>query len=298
MLRAAALATFVLLAGCSTPEAEQKRDTAGPCPWMAALVVNRSLEVIRDGCGLALVSVTRTVGRIHETLRFAPPLTILSGFDGPWNATTTVTAHTLPANGSAVVTNGTYEAAVAIHPVGTLGPATRQWASAARDVNGPVPHALGAPDALWEGTSETAWVVAPEARPAWIEVDFERAVVPHLLRIWQAETPAFIARIEAWDTIAESWRVAWEGIDLTGSVPGFLDARMPMLEKTDRFRIHVADPYDDRTHAIDAVELIGAGGWTAHMDVILVSHDERRAVMLALDTLNSTLELRALGASP
>ncbi len=119
-------------------------------------------------------------------------------------------------------------------------------------------QASGAPDTTSYGDHSTAWApAASEGGEEWIELTYERSVVPAGVDIRESSGAGCVTRVEAWDEGADAWVVLWEGMDPS---PDEFTVFSPPLDAvtitTQRIRVTI-DTSVPGWNEIDAVSLVG-----------------------------------------
>lgn len=145
---------------------------------------------------------------------------------------------------------------------------TRQWAASATasseygDVSYSAQQALGAPDTPECGDIETAWASYDGSGVEWLEVRYEKAVVPTEIIIYQTHTPDQITEVQVIDT-AENYHTVYTGTPHLTNCPLqnsiLVDVDFEVIGVKITVDQSVLDPPWDE---IDAVELIGYAGDT------------------------------------
>jgi hypothetical protein len=139
----------------------------------------------------------------------------------------------------------------------------RQWARAARasseyqaDSWGAI-QATGRPNTTQGGDAVTAWAsLAADSDEEWLELGYEQAVLPRLVRVHETFHPGAVSKIEAKDADGR-WQVLWQGQDPTRSAPGWLEIRVEAAFATREIRITIDNDAVPGWNEIDAVELVG-----------------------------------------
>lgn len=140
----------------------------------------------------------------------------------------------------------------------------RQWAAGARassEYSNPdwaAHQATGKPDTFQAGDARTAWAtVEADGGEEWLEVTYDHAVRPTLVRIHETFNPGAIVKVEAFDAAGKA-RVVWEGKDPVAAAPAWLEASVtPGDWSTRRIRITLDTRLVAGWNEIDAVELVG-----------------------------------------
>jgi hypothetical protein len=119
-------------------------------------------------------------------------------------------------------------------------------------------QATGEPDTMAYADQATAWApAASEAGDEWIELTYERALVPAAVEIRETSGAGCVIRVEAWHEEDDEWVVLWEGTDPS---PDELTVFSPPLDRstsaTKRIRITI-DTGVPGWNEIDAVALVG-----------------------------------------
>ncbi|MFV1958554.1 MAG: hypothetical protein ACC662_03980 [Planctomycetota bacterium] len=122
-------------------------------------------------------------------------------------------------------------------------------------------QATGEPDTLAGGDLMTAWAAERgDMGEVWLELDFERAVLPDGIRIHETFNPGAVARVEAKRADGGGYEVLWEGTAPTSRAPRWFEP--PLLRATGPTRTIRVLLDTDRIpgwNEIDAVELTGDG---------------------------------------
>ncbi len=140
----------------------------------------------------------------------------------------------------------------------TLWPASAVASSEYSSGDWSASQATGVPDTTSYGDHPTAWApAASEGGEEWIELTYERALVPTAVDIRESSGAGCVIRVEAWDDGADGWVVLWEGMDPS---PDELTVFSPPLDAvtitTQRIRITI-DASVPGWNEIDAVSLVG-----------------------------------------
>jgi hypothetical protein len=119
-------------------------------------------------------------------------------------------------------------------------------------------QATGEPDTTEYGDFATAWAPSvSDGGEEWLELTFERAVIPSEVVVYESSGNGFLTAIELWDPAAEAWVTAWQGEDGSPEfVVGFSPDLEPVGVATDRVRITI-DTAVPGWNEVDAVALIG-----------------------------------------
>ena len=258
----AALLFLAGVAGCSAPARGPDLAAATPaCNWLAHVPAtfehgDWTLEFSKGDCTLGLAAASQHIGSVVRPSVFTPVVPLLSARD----AVTPI----LYQNGSIEGDRPASPYSGVARSVGIARePSTRQWASQGRDERGPVPQVTGEPDTFPTQANTTAWLTTSGGGDQWLEVTFATPTIPVELRVWEWETPGFVARVEAFVGGAQPWVDVWAGNDYNTKLPGYFEAKpLALLRPASQFRIHPALDYDKPVHGVDAVELLGATSWT------------------------------------
>lgn len=137
----------------------------------------------------------------------------------------------------------------------------RQWASFAEassqygDVNWSASQATGAPNTEAAGDLPTAWAPrAPDGGEEWLDVTYERPVVPRLVRIHETFNPGAIVRIES------GGATLWKGDVRTEADIRWLEIELEGAAPVRTLRIVLDTTLRAGWNEIDAVELVGRPG--------------------------------------
>ena len=122
-------------------------------------------------------------------------------------------------------------------------------------------QATGQPDTFRPGNLPTACGWAPaqkDGRGEWLELSFERAVVPFSIHIHESYNPGFVVTVEAYDEANEAWITLWEGEEPESRAPATFSPTIAgeAVFPTDRIRIGVNTRVPG-WNQIDAVRLVG-----------------------------------------
>ena len=154
----------------------------------------------------------------------------------------------------------------------TGGLAVRQWANNAKassEYGNPswaASQATGPPDTPECGDHETAWASSENYSVEWLEVGFDKPVIPSEINIYETHTPSQIVKVELLDTSGKYHEIYTSTPKLTDcpfilSIPIANAAYQVQGAKitVDQSKLNL--PWDE----IDAVELVGvsAGGGAA-----------------------------------
>lgn len=139
----------------------------------------------------------------------------------------------------------------------------RQWASKARasseyqaDSWGAA-QATGRPNTFQGGDAVTAWAsLAADSDEEWIELTYDQAVRPSLVRVHETFNPGAVTKLEARNPSGR-WHVLWQGQDPTRFAPGWLEVRVEATFPTRELRITIDNDAVPGWNEIDAVELVG-----------------------------------------
>jgi hypothetical protein len=139
-----------------------------------------------------------------------------------------------------------------------------QWAQSARAsseyTNGSwsAIQATGRPDTMTAGDAPTAWAsLLADGGIEWLELTYENAVYPELVRVRETFNPGAVVRLEVLDPEG-AWRQVWEGKDTTRECPGWLELPVPALPYPIRtIRVILDTASVPGWNEIDAVELVG-----------------------------------------
>jgi hypothetical protein len=142
----------------------------------------------------------------------------------------------------------------------------RQWASKARASSEYQPdswsamQATGRPNTPQGGDAVTAWAsLAADSDEEWLELSYDQAVKPCLVRIHETFNPGAVAKIEARDA-AGRWQVLWQALHPARPTPGWLEVRVDAPFATRELRITIDNDAVPGWNEIDAVELAGEAG--------------------------------------
>ncbi len=125
-------------------------------------------------------------------------------------------------------------------------------------------QAAGSPDTRHHGDAFTAWSPWwPEDKTVeWLELDYDRAVYPKTLRVYESYCPGALTKVSVFDA-DNNESVAWEGIDPAfGYKVGI--AEIPLKVENEIKRVKLYFSFDDSHYrnGIDAVELVDREGYT------------------------------------
>jgi hypothetical protein len=140
-----------------------------------------------------------------------------------------------------------------------------QWAQSARassEYTGgswSAMQATGKPDTMSAGDAPTAWAsLLADGGIEWLELTYENAVTPELVRVRETFNPGAVVRLEVLDPEG-AWRQVWEGKDTTRDCPGWLELPVPALPYPIRtIRVILDTASVPGWNEIDAVEVVGA----------------------------------------
>lgn len=144
------------------------------------------------------------------------------------------------------------------------GKEVRQWATGATasssyptDSWSPQ-QATGEPNTLRDGDSTTAWT--PERKGmgrVWLELSYDEAVYPTLVRIRETFNPGAVCKVEFKDAVGK-YHLGWEGNDDNRESPGYFEVAVPDFPyRTKVARIWLDTDRISGWNEIDAVELVG-----------------------------------------
>ena len=139
----------------------------------------------------------------------------------------------------------------------------RQWASKARASSEyqadswSAVQATGRPNTTQGGDAVTAWAsAAADSDEEWLELDYELAVRPALVRIHETFNPGAVVKLEAKDPQGR-WHALWQGQDATRAPSEWLEIRVEVSFATRTLRITIDNDAVPGWNEIDAVELVG-----------------------------------------
>jgi hypothetical protein len=139
----------------------------------------------------------------------------------------------------------------------------RQWATGARASSEyqtdswSARQATGKPNTSQGGDAVTAWASSSaDSDEEWLELTYDQAVRPTLVRIHETYNPGAVSKVEAKDAKG-AWHVLWHGQDPTRAVPGWFDVRVDPSFSTREIRVTIDNDAVSGWNEIDAVELIG-----------------------------------------
>jgi hypothetical protein len=119
---------------------------------------------------------------------------------------------------------------------------------------------VGEPDTPIDGDLATAWASKNEDMgEVWIELDYERAVRPDAVRVFEPHNPGAVSKVLG-KAPSGAWEVLWEGTERPGSAPW--TSEIPLAGRsfaTATIRIVLDTNRVGGWNEIDAVELVGDG---------------------------------------
>jgi hypothetical protein len=121
-------------------------------------------------------------------------------------------------------------------------------------------QATGEPDTPIEGDIGTAWASkGPDEGEVWLELSYERAVRPDLVRVHESHHPGAVARVLA-QAPDGSWEAVWEGREAPREAPWVSElALSPSRYATSTIRLVLDTNRVPGWNEVDAVELVGDG---------------------------------------
>jgi hypothetical protein len=124
-------------------------------------------------------------------------------------------------------------------------------------------RAAGPPDTPAMGDDAAAWAsLTQDAQKEWLELAYDRAVVPKEVQVYETLAPGAVSRVSAYDERGNATE-AWSGNDPAApNQSGIYIAKIPLRgsRPTDRIRIDIDSPRVSGWNEIDAVGLVGQDG--------------------------------------
>jgi hypothetical protein len=119
----------------------------------------------------------------------------------------------------------------------------------------------GEPDTPGDGDLGTAWASKREDMgEVWLELDYERAVLPEAVRIHETLKPGTVAKVQA-RTPTGAWETLWEGVAPEGGSPRWFEPALSRASTAvSTLRLVLDTNRIPGWNEIDAVELVGGGG--------------------------------------
>jgi hypothetical protein len=120
-------------------------------------------------------------------------------------------------------------------------------------------QATGEPDVETYTDDANSWAPsAGEAGIQWLELTFERPVIPAAVTIVESYGSGSVVLVEAFDRSTDAWVELWSGQSpATGAISAFSPSIAEVAFATDRLRITLDTDLVLGYNEIDAVELVG-----------------------------------------
>ena len=156
------------------------------------------------------------------------------------------------------VANEALQLTVVSKPYGNAPPVPP---SAAKRNWGPE-QATGAPDTQGPGDIVTAWAsLTQDAQPEWLLLEYERAVRPHSVKVYETYNPGAVVKVSVIDESGEEI-LAWEGTDPTRpeQQTGVSEIPIGVNSAVRNVKLYLESPAVPGWNEIDAVGLVDDSG--------------------------------------
>jgi beta-lactamase regulating signal transducer with metallopeptidase domain len=123
-------------------------------------------------------------------------------------------------------------------------------------------QATGAPDTQGPGDIVTAWAsLTQDEQPEWLLLEYERAVRPHSVKIYETYNPGAVVKVSVFDESGEEV-LAWEGTDPTrpGQPTGVSEIPIGANTAIRKVKLYLDSPAVPGWNEIDAVGLVDDSG--------------------------------------